>query len=113
MGIRPGGRPFLWEGGEVSAGLTQIPTHPLIGRKTPLAHHLPGVLEQTILREEGVNLSDLDRIPQRGTRRGILAFPLETFMEGDWLVVTLPPGTYATVFLETLGYRVTEGEGVG
>ncbi len=105
---RPGGRPWLWEGDPVPVHLTRIPTHPLVGRKVPLARGEPGAIERAVLREEGLG-EDGTGIPERGTRRNVLVFPEEAYVRGGWLEVVLPPGSYATVLIETLGYRVMEG----
>lgn len=103
---RPGGRPYLYEEEAVDVRPDRIPTHLLPGKKEAFAGGAPGELEREVLEEAGLAPVVLQRIPVRGTRRAVIAFPEAVIPREDGLEVVLPSGAYATVLLERLGYRV-------
>lgn len=92
------------DGGEL------VVTGPMFGSRMRAAEGEPGVVESSLLEEEGVTAADLGRVRLSGARRAALLFPTETSVtaDGDAVVVefTLPKGGYATTVLrEIIGRR--------
>jgi len=104
--VMDGGWTRVWDGGSVPLRPDRMPTHLLPGRKVPLADRAPGELEQEVLETMGLTAKDLQRLPVRGTRRAVVAFPGGVIPTPEGLEVILPSGAYATVMLEHLGFQV-------
>ncbi len=100
------GRTRVWEDAPAPLRPDRLPTHVLPGRRVPLAEGAPGDLEREVLEAMGLEEAHLRLLPVRGTRRAVVAFPESVIPHPEGLEVVLPPGAYATVMLEHLGYRV-------